>query len=74
MSVRVAISGSPTDRRPIDLESLSAGWQRALDAAASALEAAGGSLPASELQDRRFALAREAETTAAALRELAQSA
>ncbi len=59
------------DRQPLDLESLSAHWQRALDAAASALRAAGDSLSAWELRDRRAALARETETTATALRELA---
>jgi beta-phosphoglucomutase-like phosphatase (HAD superfamily) len=57
---------------PVDLEALSADWQRALDAAGSALRAAGESLPASELRDRRAALANETETTAAALRELAR--
>jgi HAD superfamily hydrolase (TIGR01509 family) len=56
----------------IDLELLSAHWQRALDAAGSALRAAGESLPASELRDRRGTLARETEATAAALRRLAQ--
>jgi beta-phosphoglucomutase-like phosphatase (HAD superfamily) len=56
----------------VDLEALSADWQRALDAAGSALRAAGESLPASELRDRRAALADETETTAAALRELAR--
>ena len=58
------------DLQPVDLESLSANWQRALDAAGSALRAAGDSLPAWELRDRRAALARETETTVAALREL----
>ena len=58
------------DHQPVDLESLSANWQRALDAAGSALRAAGDSLPAWELRDRRAALARETETTVAALREL----
>jgi HAD superfamily hydrolase (TIGR01509 family) len=61
----------PVDSR-VDLESLSARWQRALDAAASALHAAGDSLPASELRDRRVALAHESDITAAALRELAR--
>ena len=61
----------PVDSR-IDLESLSARWQRALDAAAGALHAAADSLPASELRDRRVALARESDITAAALRELAR--
>lgn len=57
---------------PVDLEFLSAGWQRALDAAGSALRAAAAdSLPSTELRDRQVALVRETETTAAALRELA---
>jgi beta-phosphoglucomutase-like phosphatase (HAD superfamily) len=55
---------------PIDLEALSARWQRALDAAGGALSAAGDALPASELRDRRIALTREIEQTATALREL----
>jgi HAD superfamily hydrolase (TIGR01509 family) len=62
----------PSGDSPVDLELLSARWQRALDAAGSALEAAGDSLPASELRDRRVTLARESETTAASLRELAR--
>ena len=58
---------------PVDLESLSANWQRALDAAGRALQAAAGdSLPPSELRDRRGALARETETTVAALRRLSR--
>jgi beta-phosphoglucomutase-like phosphatase (HAD superfamily) len=60
------------NHRPVDLELLSAGWQRALDAAGSALRAADESLPAWELRDRRAALARETATTAVALRELAR--
>jgi HAD superfamily hydrolase (TIGR01509 family) len=56
----------------MDLELLSAGWQRALDAAGRALRAAGESLPPSELRDRRVALIRESERTALALRELAR--
>jgi beta-phosphoglucomutase-like phosphatase (HAD superfamily) len=57
---------------PIDLEALSARWQRALDAAGRALSAAGDALPASELHDRRVALTRETEQTATALRQLAR--
>ncbi|HVR13284.1 MAG TPA: HAD family phosphatase [Gaiellaceae bacterium] len=61
-----------TEHQPVDLESLSADWQRALDAAGSALRAAGESLPEWELRDRSGALARETEATAAMLRELAR--
>lgn len=61
------------DDQPIDLESLSAGWQRALDAAGRALRTAGESLPAWELRDRRVALIRETERTALALRALPRS-
>src|SRR5262245_16968988 len=65
--------GEATPRhRPVDLEALSGGWQRALDAAGRALGAAGQSLPAAEVRDRRVALARETEQTAEALRELAR--
>ena len=60
------------DHRPVDLESLSAEWQRALDAAGSALRAGSDSLPVWELRERRVALAHETETTAAALRALAR--
>lgn len=56
-----------------DLESLSADWQRALDAAGRALRAAGESLPPWELRDRQVALARETERTALALRALSRS-
>jgi beta-phosphoglucomutase-like phosphatase (HAD superfamily) len=58
------------DRKPVDLELLSAHWQRALDAAGRALRAAGGSLPATEVRERQVALVRETERTAATLREL----
>jgi beta-phosphoglucomutase-like phosphatase (HAD superfamily) len=54
----------------MDPESVSADWQRALDAAGNALRAADDSLPAWELRDRRVALASEIGTTAAALRGL----
>ena len=62
----------PSGRSPVDLELLSARWQRALDAAGRALQAAGESLPASEVRDRRVALGRETETVGVALRELAR--
>ena len=67
--------GDPSRLRPddpIDLELLSANWQRSLDAAGRALRAADDSLPASEVRDRRVALTREIERTALALRELAR--
>jgi hypothetical protein len=57
-------------RRPFDLEALTVGWRRALDAAACALRAASNALPAPELRDRQVALAREIERTAVALRAL----
>jgi HAD superfamily hydrolase (TIGR01509 family) len=63
---------SSADQHTVDLELLSANWQRALDAAGSALRAAGDSLPAWELRDRRVALTRETVTIATALRELAR--
>lgn len=62
------------EHQPRDLESLSADWQRALDAAGRALGAAGDSLPPWELRDRRVALTRETENTALALRALPRSA
>jgi beta-phosphoglucomutase-like phosphatase (HAD superfamily) len=73
----VVPSGAPSeastpDPQPIDLESLSAEWQRALDAAATALRAGRESLPAGEVRERQGALVRETERTAAALRELAR--
>jgi HAD superfamily hydrolase (TIGR01509 family) len=61
-----------SDGEPIDLEALSAEWQRALDAAGRALAAADDSLPPRELHDRRLALAQETERTASFLRELAR--
>ena len=62
---------SPDDQ-PLDLESLSAKWQRALDAAGRALRAADDSLPPAELRDRQVALVHETKRTATALRELAR--
>ena len=66
---RVALDGW-LDHQPVDLELLSAHWQRALDAAGGALRAAGDSLPVTEVRDRQLALVRETERTAATLREL----
>ena len=68
-----ALVEPPPDRQPIDLELLSAHWQQALDAAGSALRAAGDSLAAPELHERQAALVRETERTNVALRALAQS-
>ena len=56
----------------VDLEALSSDWQRALDAAGRALGAAAESLPDSEVRERRVALARETEVTAAALLDIAR--
>jgi beta-phosphoglucomutase-like phosphatase (HAD superfamily) len=61
----------PPDHRPIDLESVSADWQRAFDAAGSALRAATGSLPPAELHTRQRALVDEVGATAVALHALA---
>ena len=58
------------EHKPVDLELLSAHWQRALDAAGTALRAAVGSLPATEVRERQVALVRETERTAGTLREL----
>ena len=58
------------DVRPIDVEAIAAGWQRAFEAAGSALRAAGASLPAGEIQGRRVALAREIARTEVALQAL----
>ena len=54
-------------KQPLDLESISAQWEAALDAAESALHAAGALLPGSELSQRRSQLAEERRETAAAL-------
>jgi beta-phosphoglucomutase-like phosphatase (HAD superfamily) len=62
----------PPVERPVDPESLSAGWQRAFDAAASSLRAAGESLPASEVRGRQVALSEETRETARVLGELAR--
>jgi HAD superfamily hydrolase (TIGR01509 family) len=64
---------TPAEAGPVvDLEALSARWQQALDAARRALRAAGGSLPDVELRMRERDLARELESTAVALLELAR--
>jgi len=59
---------------PLELETISTRWQRALDAAEHALHAADGSLPPSDLSQRRFALTRERQQTAAQLQRLARMA
>ena len=63
----------PASRRPqqLQLESISAQWQRALDAADRALLAAQGDVPASELQPRKHELNRERQQTATELGRLA---
>jgi beta-phosphoglucomutase-like phosphatase (HAD superfamily) len=63
----------PAARRPqqLQLESLSAQWQRALDAADRALLAAQGHIPASELQPRKSELNLERQQTATELRRVA---
>lgn len=64
---------TPAEVGPVvDLEALSARWQQAFDAARAALRAAGGSLPDAELRVRERDLARELESTAVALLELAR--
>lgn len=61
-------------RQPLELETISAHWQRALDAAERALHAADGSLTPSDLSQRRYALTRERQQTAAQLERLARMA
>ena len=58
----------------LELDSISAQWQLALDAAARALRAAGSSLPPSELRQRNGELVRERQQTARMLVDLAQMA
>lgn len=64
-------TASPQLRAPaphrLQLDTISSRWQLALDAADRALAAAGGSLPASELAERRRTLTRERQQTADAL-------
>jgi beta-phosphoglucomutase-like phosphatase (HAD superfamily) len=56
---------------PLELQTISGHWQRALDAAQGALAAADGSLPASDLGHRRHELLRERQQTAEMLTHLA---
>jgi HAD superfamily hydrolase (TIGR01509 family) len=60
----------PAER--VDLESLSAAWQRALDAAGGALSAATGSLSAVEVRERQTRLRHEREGVAQLLGEVAR--
>jgi HAD superfamily hydrolase (TIGR01509 family) len=60
-------------REPFELDSISSRWQVALDAAQRALEAAAGSLPPSDLGQRRRELVRERQQTAEMLARLARS-
>lgn len=57
--------------RPLELDTAGSHWQLALDCAQRALSAAGGLLPAPELERRQRELARERQETAKALRRLA---
>jgi HAD superfamily hydrolase (TIGR01509 family) len=61
-------------RQPLELESISRQWQRALDAAEQALRAADRSLPATEVQQGLYELARERQETATQLARLADVA
>jgi len=58
----------------VDLDSLASQWQRALDAAESALRAAAESLPARELAPRQHDLVSERQRTAAMLAAVARTA
>jgi beta-phosphoglucomutase-like phosphatase (HAD superfamily) len=57
--------------RPLELDTASSQWQLALDRAQRALSAAGGLLPAPELERRQRELAWERQETAKVLRRLA---
>ncbi|MGZ4417671.1 MAG: hypothetical protein ACXVRV_05805, partial [Gaiellaceae bacterium] len=59
------------ESRPLELDTAGSHWQLALDRAQRALSAAGGLLPAPELERRQRELARERQETAKALRRLA---
>jgi beta-phosphoglucomutase-like phosphatase (HAD superfamily) len=58
-------------QEPLQLQTISAHWQRALDAAASALEAAGGSLSVADLGKRRYELVQERQRVLETLVRLA---
>jgi beta-phosphoglucomutase-like phosphatase (HAD superfamily) len=60
-------------RTSLDLESLSAGWQSAFDAAQGALRAAAGDLTAAELRVRESALGHEREDVAQLLADAAKA-
>ena len=61
-------------RPQLKLDTITNYWQRALDAADSALRAAEGSVPPAELQQRRYALVRERQRTGDLLRSVAATA
>jgi HAD superfamily hydrolase (TIGR01509 family) len=63
---------APRRRRGLELDTVAARWQLALDAAERALEAAAAVLPHTELEGRRRRLAREREQAEAELRALAR--
>jgi HAD superfamily hydrolase (TIGR01509 family) len=63
-----------SSRRPLELDTVAAGWQLALDAAQRALGAMGSQLPAEELSRRRRELEAERRETAGMLAELGRVA
>ena len=69
-----SVEWGQTARSRRELEPLSAHWQRALDAADSALQAATGSVPDADLRERRQHLVRERQETARLLEAVAQVA
>jgi beta-phosphoglucomutase-like phosphatase (HAD superfamily) len=71
---RPALEPPAPARQPLDVDALAASWQRSLDAAQRALDAAGGVLPGDELGPKLRALAQERQRTATTLAELARAA
>jgi beta-phosphoglucomutase-like phosphatase (HAD superfamily) len=67
----LAAAARPT-RHSLDLDRLAAGWQLALDAAQSALDCSGHTLPAAELQKRQSKLGEERRRTATLLESVAR--
>jgi beta-phosphoglucomutase-like phosphatase (HAD superfamily) len=67
----VELAAQQSRSRPLELDTASSHWQLALDRAQRALSAAGGLLPAPELELRHRELARERQETAKVLRRLA---
>jgi len=71
---RPSVGPAPRPRSRLALEPLSANWQRALDAADKALQAATGSVPDVDLRERRQQLVRERQQTARLLEAVARVA